>query len=134
MFMHSIEKPSATVRQVSVSSASFSGASGELALDVVNPNSFGVPLSGVDWQLSIGGSRAVTGSVQLSQTIPAKGAAPVVTTLTIDARDAVAVAGALASGVRDYQIDVKLHFSTQVGNVDVAVAHTGQLASSLALR
>jgi LEA14-like dessication related protein len=134
MFMRSIEKPTATVRQVSVSSVSFTGATGELDLDVMNPNSFGVPLSGVDWQLSIGGAKAVTGTVQLSQTIPAKGVAPIVTTLSIDARDAVTVAGVLGRGARDYRIDVTLHFSTKVGPLDVAVTHDGQLGSSVAAR
>src|ERR1051325_9806366 len=87
LFMHSIEKPSAQVRNVSVSSAGLTGVRGELRFDVTNPNGFGVPLAGVDWQLQIGGTRAVTGRVELSQTIPAKGVAPVVTSLTIDARD-----------------------------------------------
>lgn len=130
--MHSIEKPKADVTNVSVSSATFSGVSGELALDVTNPNNFGVPLSGIDWQLSIGGTRAVTGSVQLSQTIPARGVAPVTTSLSIGTGDAIAVAGVLARGARDYQINVKLHFSTTVGQIDVDVAHTGQLGTQTA--
>ncbi len=134
MFMHSIEKPTASVREVSVSSVSFSGATGELSIDVMNPNGFGVPLSGIDWQLSIGGARAVTGTVQLSQTIPAKALAPVVTTLSLNSGDAVTVASVLASGARDYRVDVKLHFSTQVGQIDVDVNHTGQLGSGIALR
>lgn len=125
--MHSIEKPKADVRDVSLSSASFSGVSGELALDVMNPNSFSVPLSGIDWTLSVGGARAVTGSVQLSQQIPAKGVAPVTTSLSIATSDALAVAGVLARGSRDYQISVRLHFSTQVGQIDVDVTHQGQL-------
>lgn len=132
--MRSIEKPTATVRDVSVSSVSFAGATGQLAVDVMNPNGFGVPLSGIDWQLSIGGSRAVTGTVQLQQQIPAKGIAPVVTTLTIDARDAVMVAGVLASGARDYRVDIKLHFSTSVGQLDVDVKHTGLLGTDGSLR
>lgn len=129
MFMKSIEKPTAEVRDVTVSSAGFSGVTGELRLDVMNPNSFGVPLSGIDWQLSIGGARAVTGRIELQQTIPAKGVAPITTSLTIDARDAIAVAGSLAGGARDYQISARLHFSTQVGQIDVDIQHTGQLNS-----
>ena len=134
MFMRSIEKPTADVRGVSVSSAGFTGVTGELALDVMNPNSFGVPLSGIDWQLSIGGTRAVTGSVQLQQTIPAKGVAPVKTSLSIAASDAVVVGSMIARGTRNYQITAKLHFSTSVGQIDVDVTHTGELASSIALR
>lgn len=133
MFMNSIEKPKAEVRNVNVSAAGFSGVTGELRLDVTNPNSFGVPLAGIDWQLSIGGARAVTGSVQLSQTIPAKGVAPVTTSLTIDAMDAAIVASQLAGGARDYKIHAKLRFSTQVGAIDVELDHAGQLGASRAL-
>ena len=129
LFMHSIEKPKAEVRNVSVSSAGFTGVTGELRLDVSNPNGFGVPLAGIEWQLSIGGSRAVTGSVQLSQTIPAKGIAPVTTSLTINAIDAAIVASQLAGGARDYRIHAKLRFSTQVGEVAVDLDHQGQLGS-----
>jgi LEA14-like dessication related protein len=134
LFMHSIERPTAKVRGVSVSSAGFSGVSGELALDVTNPNNFGVPLSGIDWTLSVGGARAVTGTVQLSQTIPARGVAPVTTSLSIAASDALAVGGALATGAHNYQIDVRLHFATTVGQIDVDVQHSGELDRSLALR
>ena len=135
LFMRSIEKPTAQVRGVSVSSAGFTGVSGELALDVTNPNSFGVPLSGIDWQLSVGGARAVTGTVQLSQTIPARGVAPVMTSLSITTADAIVVGGALAQGARNYQLIARLHFSTSVGQVDVDITHTGQLGSgSFALR
>ena len=127
LFMHSIERPTATVRNVSVSSAGFTGLSGKLDLDVMNPNNFGVPISGIDWQLSIGGARAVTGAVQLSQTIPARGVAPITTSLTIDAGDALTIASILASGQRGYQISAKLHFSTSVGQLDVDVQQTGTL-------
>lgn len=132
MFMRSIEKPKAEVKTVSMTSASFNGVSGELSLDVMNPNNFGVPLSGIDWTLSIGGARAVTGSVQLSQTIPARGVAPVTTSLAVGTGDAISVATVLARGARDYQINIKLHFSTQVGQIDVDIAHTGQLGTHTA--
>ena len=127
IFMRSIEKPTASVRDVSVSSAGLTGASGELRLDVTNPNSFGVPLAGIDWELTIGGTRAMTGTVQLSQTIPARGVAPVTASLTIDARNAIAVASSLAGGARDYRITARLRFSTPVGSLEVPVKHAGQL-------
>ena len=132
--MHSIEKPTAEVRGVSMTSAGLGGVSGELSLDVTNPNNFGVPLSGIDWTLSIGGTRAVTGTVQLSQTIPARGVAPVTTSLSIATGDAIAVGTVLARGSRDYQVNVKLHFATSVGQIDVDVAHSGQLGQNVALR
>jgi len=127
MFLRSIEKPKASVRDVSLSSAGFGGVSGHLQLDVTNPNGFGVPLAGIDWQLSIGGARGVTGTVQLSQTIPARGVAPIATTLAVSASDAITVASVLAAGARTYEVRAKLHFSTPVGPVDVDVAHAGTL-------
>lgn len=127
MFMRSIEKPSAQVRDVSVSSAGLGGVTGKLQLDVTNPNGFGVPLAGIDWQLAIGGARAATGTVQLSQTIPARGVAPVATTLTIQARDAIDVATRLAGGARNYHLSARLKFSTPVGELAVDLEHDGVL-------
>lgn len=132
-FTRSIERPTADVRDVSVSSAGFTGMTGELHLDVANPNGFGVPLAGIDWQLAVGGARAVTGSVELSQTIPAKGVAPVTTSLTIDARDALVVADQIARGARTYQLSARLRFSTPVGPIDVDVRHQGELSEARGL-
>ncbi len=133
IFTRSIERPTAEVRDVSVSAAGWSGVAGQLRLDVTNPNGFGVPLAGIDWELAVGGARAVTGTIELSQTIPARGVAPVTTSLTIDARDAVAVAGELARGARSYRISAKLRFTTPVGPLDVTVQHSGELADAGAL-
>ena len=129
LFSRSIEKPSATVRDVSLSSAGFTGVSGELSLDVSNPNPIGVPLAGIDWELSIGGARALTGSVQLSKTIPARGIAPVTTLLTIAARDAIAAGSVLASGARDYKLRARLTFTTPIGPLEVSVEHAGTLGA-----
>lgn len=127
LFLKSMEKPSAEVRGVSVASAGFTGVNGELRLDVSNPNPIGVPLQRIEWQLSIGGTRAVRGAVELSQTIPARGVAPVITSLAIDARDAIEVGTALARGSRDYQLHATLTFSTKVGPISVELQHGGQL-------
>jgi LEA14-like dessication related protein len=131
MFLRSMERPEVAVRDVSVSSAGFTGISGEMQLDVTNPNNFGVPLAGIDWQLSIGGSRAVSGKIELSQTIPARGVAPVTTSLTIDARDAIGLASTLARGVRTYQVTAQVHFALAMGRVDVEVSHSGTLGSGM---
>jgi LEA14-like dessication related protein len=118
-----MERPTATVRNVSVSSTG-----GELSVDVMNPNAFNVPLSGIDWQLTIGGARAVTGKVSLQQTIPAEGVSPITTSLSINPLDAAMVAAALGTGARNYEISAKLHFSTGVGQLDVEVTKQGELA------
>ena len=127
IFTRSIERPTADVRGVSMSSAGFTGVRGELRLDVANPNGFGVPLAGIDWQLSIGGARAVTGRVDVSQTIPARGVVPVTTSLTVAAADALVVAQALAAGADTYALSARLHFSTAVGPIDVDLVASGTL-------
>lgn len=132
LFMHSIERPTAQVRDASITAAGLGGVSGSLRLDVTNPNTFGVPLSGIDWQLAVGGNRAATGNVDLEQTIPARGVVPVTTSLAISTADAIGVVRAVASGVREYQLDATLHFSTNVGQLDVAVHYTGSIGSTVA--
>ena len=133
MFMHTVEKPSVNVEGVAVTSASLAGGiDGEMKLDVSNPNPVGVPLSGIDWQLSVDGAQAVTGHVDVSQTIPAKGVAPVTASLHIDARDAFEVAQRVAGGARDYQLDARLHFATALGELSVDVHKDGSLADNLA--
>lgn len=129
MFMRSMERPTAKVRDVSMTSAGFRGATGTLVLDVSNPNNVGVPLSAVHWQLSLGGARAVTGDVRISQTIPARGVAPVTTSLTIDALDGAFAVAALARGARDYQLTARLTFSTAIGPLEVELQHTGTLGA-----
>ncbi len=128
MFMHSMERPTATVRDVSLSSVGMLGVTGQLQVDVMNPNSFSVPLSGIDWQLSIGDARAVSGEVELQQQIPAKGVSPITTSLSIGAADALVVAAALGGGARTYTLDAHFHFSTAVGPLDVEVKKSGELA------
>ena len=125
-----VETPTATVRSASLSATSLTAIEGELALDVMNPNAFGVPLSGIEWQVSIGGARAVSGRAEATQTIPAKASAPVTTSLRVDLRDAVDAATAVARGARDYQLDLRLHFSTQLGDLSVDVHHRGTLAGA----
>jgi len=127
--MRSIERPTAQVRDVSLGNAGLTGVRGELQLDVTNPNPFGVPLQRIEWELAIGGQRAATGTVELSQTIPAKAVVPVATSLAIDARDAIAVASRLAGGARDYEIKARLRFGTPVGPLDVAIDHGGSLGA-----
>jgi LEA14-like dessication related protein len=134
MFMQSMERPQIAVREVSLAPSGLAQITGRLRLDVTNPNDFGVPLTGIAWQLSINGARAMSGRVELSQTIPARGVAPVTTTLTLGLQDAIAAGSALAGGARDYQLDARLQFSAGFGRLEVAVAHAGNLGEALGAR
>lgn len=124
---HPIEKPNVTVTGVAVSSVMFTGIEGTIDLDVQNPNSFGVPLSLIEWELSVGGAHAVSGRIELSQTIPAKGIAPVTAALRIGMADAVAVAAEISGGTRDYTLSARFTFTSSFGSVTVDVVHQGEL-------
>jgi LEA14-like dessication related protein len=134
MLMKTVERPKVDVRDVALTSVSLRGIEGEVQLDISNPNAVGVPLSGIDWQLAVGGASAVSGHVDVSQTIPAHGVAPVTASLRIDAGQALAVASRVSAGARDYTLDARFHFSTSVGDLTVDVHHVGALSDGLALR
>jgi len=55
----------------------------------------------------------------------------VTTALRIDLANAAAAAAALARGARDYQLAVRLHFSTQLGDLTVDLRHQGSIAGGL---
>ncbi|MEZ4401603.1 MAG: LEA type 2 family protein [Kofleriaceae bacterium] len=123
-----VEQPTATVRAVNLELRSLTAVGGDLTLDVHNPNSFSLPVTSLDWELSVGGARAVIGQAALSQTLPAMGSAPVTTALAVDLRAALDAASAVARGARDYQLAVRLHVSTRLGDLTVDVVHRGTLS------
>jgi len=121
------EKPDVTVRSVSLSAAGFTGMDGNVSMDVYNPNGFGMPLKRVEWTLSVGSAQAVRGSFELSETIPAKGSAPVEGRIHIGVGAAVGVAAAIAEGIRTYNIQATLTFQTRLGDLKANVSHQGEL-------
>lgn len=126
------KKPTVAVRGVSVGAVSLHGVSGTLSVELTNPNSFGVPLAGVDWQLSIGDARAVSGRIALSNELPANGSTLVQIGLRVDALDAIAVARRLSAGERRYRVRGVLHFNAPIGRLDVAFHGEGDLGKGLA--
>ncbi len=133
IFTKGVARPTVDVRGVAVGEISFSGLEGQINLDVTNPNGFGVPLASIEWQLSVGGSAAVSGTIELSETIPAHGVAPVVASLRIGASQAINVASAIAAGTRTYELTARLHFTSPLGPITVDVGHTGELSDAGAL-
>jgi len=124
------EKPSVSVRGVSLTAVSFGSVDGQLLVDVYNPTGFSVPLAAIDWQLAIGGAHAVSGRIDLHQEIPARGTAPVTVGLHIGVLDAAVVARAVAAGRTRYDLRGALTFSTPIGPIKVDVAHQGELGDA----
>jgi LEA14-like dessication related protein len=119
---------SAGVRGAVEGAVSLAALEGQLSLDITNPNAIGLPLARLEWQLTVGGARAVTGAIDLAETIPARGTAPVVAEVRAEARDLVEVAAELVRGVRSYRLTGRLYFRTTWASVEVDVAHDGTFA------
>lgn len=124
-----LEKPSVKLNRVAVGSVSFTGLDGQIDFDIMNPNAVSLPLRAMDWELSVGGARAVTGRADLAATIPAKAAAPVAAAFHADAMDAADVGARLASGSRDYRVKGVLYFSTSLGELSVGFTQDGVIES-----
>ena len=128
-----VQRPSASIRTVAVTTVSLGAVDGQLMVDIHNPNGFSVPLSGIDWELSVGGARAVRGHADLHQDIPANASAPVTVTLRVSPADAIAVAGAVVAGRTDYRLHSTLTFSTPLRPIQVDLDHQGTLGQAAAV-
>ena len=122
-----VEKPDVSPRAVRVATASAFGARGELDLDVYNPNGFGLPLKAIEYELAIGGARAVSGEAALDALIPARGNAPVTVGLELGTLNAIHAGRRLASGRRDYRLTGTAVFASRIGDVRVAFSQDGTL-------
>ncbi|MBI4512275.1 MAG: LEA type 2 family protein [Deltaproteobacteria bacterium] len=126
-----IEDPEVKVTGVAVSHVSLAGAEGVFDFQVVNPNGISIPLSAVEWEFAVGGTRAMRGSMELAAKIPARGVAPVRAAIKLGMREAADVAAQVASGVRGYSLRGKLYFTTPLGRLGVGFRHLGELASPI---
>ncbi len=126
-----LEKPTVELRGVAVTSVSLAGLDARLAFSITNPNTIGLPLRAIDWELAIGGATPFRGRVTLSNNIPARGSSPVDVDVHIGAAAAVDMATRLNNGARDYHLACTLHFETGLGDIAVALDTTGQLTDAL---
>ena len=116
-----------TPQGVRIEMAGLGGLSGEFDAEIYNPNPVGLPLRRVEYRLRIGGAQAIQGSLDLNETIPAQGSAPVTIAFTVNALDALRVTQRLAAGDRNYAITGTLVFATRLGDLSVAFEHQGEL-------
>ncbi len=115
------------LKTVAVVSVGLSGLHARASFDLQNPNSYGLPLRAFDWALSIGGSSEIRGRVDLTETIPAMGTAPVDADIMVGPVAAVDMASRLSAGARDYHLRGTLHFQTRLGDIAVDIDHEGSL-------
>jgi len=125
--LNPMERPQVKVEGVTVTSISFTGVDGAVDLQVYNPNAVGVPLKAMAWRLTVSGQSAVSGRVELAETIPARGSAAVRAKLHIGAGAAPALASAIAGGALTYHLDATFTFATRIGDLAVETATDGTL-------
>jgi LEA14-like dessication related protein len=123
----SVAKPKVEVTSVTMEAFSQRGVGGQMELKVANPNPVALPLRYVDWELSVGGDRAVSGHFDLPQNLPANGSAPLSVALEVLAADALRITPHLAEGMRDYQLHGVLHFQAPAGDMSVGFQSEGVL-------
>jgi LEA14-like dessication related protein len=115
---HPLERPRVDVHSVAVQDVSLtSGVTLVAHLEVTNPNSVGLPLRAIDWQVSLDQKPIARGRVDLPATIPAKNSAPVDTTFTIGPGQAMNLVSALGAGPATIEVDGTMHFSTALGDL-----------------
>ena len=126
-----IEQPTVDVTAVAITEISADGLTGAIDMNVLNPNLRAVPLTWVDWELSIGGRATIIGRCDVRTTIPGLSSAPIAATLRLDGFQAAEVAPRIAQlvadGHRDYRLRTTLHFSSALGDVAVTVDKDGTL-------
>jgi len=122
-----VKDPKVEVKSVSMEAFSLRGVSGQMELNVANPNPVSLPLRYVEWEISVSGDRAVSGRFDVPTSLPANGAAPVSVALDVLAADASRVAPHLVAGARDYQLHGVLHFQSPIGDMSVGFQADGVL-------
>jgi LEA14-like dessication related protein len=123
----SVKNPQVEVKSVSMETFSTRGVSGQMELNVANPNPVALPLSYVEWEIAIAGDRAVSGHFDVPKNLPANGNAPISVALDVLAADAGRVVPHLAAGSRDYQLHGVLHYATPIGDMSVGFQSDGVL-------
>ncbi len=119
------EGPTVDAKGLAITSVSARAVEGELAFDVFNPNTYGVPLEHLAWRLELEGAAAVTGHVNIGKTIAARDSEPLVEMVTLEDSDAIALADRIAEGRTAYTVRGTMRFATQKGPVEVDFAYRG---------
>jgi len=109
----SVQKPSATFRSADVGSATSKGVQLSFGIDVSNPNSFELPISGASYKLGLGDVPVLDDTAKPSASIPAKGSLPVTIPVSLTFEKLLSAEKSLANsgGKVPYDFSGELQFS-----------------------
>jgi len=123
------ETPTVQYDNVQLESASFGVGGIEVVATtaIYNPNSIALPLKDVKWSLAIGHAKALSGTLDFSQEIPAKARVPIQVTIKIPLVSAAKAAAELSSGNNGYILRADFRFNTPIGDLTASTNHRGTL-------
>ena len=99
------EPPRVTVQDVRFENFTWQGGNAMFTLNVSNPNAFGLPLSGIDYSLSLNGVEVGKGASQQSLQIPAQQSRSVQFPLRLSfVNMATVLPGLVRQGTMQYQL------------------------------
>jgi len=110
---------------ISLGSASLSGLSFKMKVDVANPNGFALPVGALAYGLKVGGSPVLSAASQGIGSVPGRGKTQLEIPVQLPfAQAADAVSRLMRGGSTDVALDGKAHF----GSVSLPVNLSGRLA------
>jgi len=105
-----VEPPKVQVHKVQMGQFNLSGGTATFVLDIQNPNSFPIPLSGFDYGLSLNGVQVAKGNKEKKVTIKAGASEKVEVPLTLSFGNMMnMLPGLLRSRQLNYQLDGSVH-------------------------
>lgn len=127
-----IEKPTASVKGMTVKDVNTSGFTMNFDVDVANPNSVALPFANADYKLALAGVQLVDGKVKPDGAIPAKGSRSVAVPVTLTYDNLLAAKDALvkSGGNFEYALDAGISVDTGapiLGNLRVPLKYSGKL-------
>jgi LEA14-like dessication related protein len=109
----SVQQPTANFRSADVHSATADGVQINFDLDVGNPNSFSLPISGASYKLGLGGTQVLSDTAKPSASIPAQGSLPVTLPVSLSFEKIMKAERSLSNsgGKVPYDFSAELQFS-----------------------
>jgi LEA14-like dessication related protein len=116
-----LEKPRVDLEGLRAAELSLAGLNLTFQLRVTNPNGVALPLSAMDYELSLEDRPFLRGRLELHEELPARAAAPVLAHVHITPAHAATLVTALGRGVKTVHVALVLHFETRLGPLSVSL-------------
>jgi LEA14-like dessication related protein len=132
----SIQRPTATIRGMSLRDIDSRGFTMNFDVQLDNPNSFALPLADADYTLSLAGARLLSGEARPDATLPASASRDITLPVTLTFEDLLRAEDSLRRSAGDipYQLDATLIFGGSSApaallgqKVSLPIRHTGTL-------